>query len=171
MDKNRPLSLCGFEKRAQRSMLRPSNFMKFSKFQRVIGKINLRAAGALLIFLLIWIAVPAAMLAEHSTEDFCSMECCMAEGHCCCAAAKPFVEGKDYSDIAKFNSPEIGSACPCPVTPPSNSKITPNQIARTLSRVLAVDEQPLPIHRAQDSFYRAPQLTPNSSRAPPIFPI
>ncbi|MDX2044362.1 MAG: hypothetical protein SF097_24345 [Acidobacteriota bacterium] len=141
--------------------------MNFPNFQRALKKINLRAAGALLIFLLSWIAVPASMLVEHSAEEFCSMECCVADGHCCCAASKPFVEGKDYSDIPKLALPELTSQCPCPATPPSSSKIARGQIAQTHSRHLAVAEHSLPIYYREVTFYRSPQLSPNSSRAPP----
>ncbi len=147
--------------------------MQFLKFQRATSSlqrktINLRAASALLIFLLSWIAVPAPMLAEHSAEEFCSMECCVADGHCCCAASKPFVEGKDYSDVPKLALPELASQCPCPVTPPSNSKIAHSQITQTHWRYLAVTEHPLPIYHREDTFYRSPQLSLHSSRAPPV---
>jgi hypothetical protein len=146
--------------------------MQFQKFQRAFSSfqwktINWRAAGALLIFLLSWTAVPASMLAQHEAEEFCSMECCVADGHCCCAVAKPFVEGKDYSDIPKISLPELASQCPCPVTPPSSSKLAHSQVAQTHSRFLAVSQQPLPTHQGKKNFYRSPQLTPNSSRAPP----
>lgn len=146
--------------------------MKPSKFQRAISgfqwkKINLRAVGALLIFLLSWIAVPATMLAEHSAEEFCSMECCVADGHCCCAAAKPFVEGKDYSDIPKLALPELVSQCPCPVTPPSSSKLVHSQIAPKQFRNLVVKEPPLPVQYVEQALYNSPHISPNSSRAPP----
>jgi hypothetical protein len=147
--------------------------MQFLKFQRAISgfqwkRINLRAAGALLIFLLSWMAVPAAMLAHQDSEEFCSMECCVADGHCCCAAAKPFVEGKDYSDVPKFASPELASQCPCPVTPPSSSKLAHGQIAPNQSRNLAVVESSLQIQCVEQTLYNSPQLSPNSSRAPPV---
>lgn len=121
----------------------------------------------LLIFLLSWTAAPASLLVRHEAEEFCSMECCVADGHCCCAASKPFVEGKDYSDVPKLELPELASQCPCPVTPPSSVKIAHGQLAQTHSRFLVIDEQPVPIYHGEDMFYRSPQLTPNSSRAPP----
>lgn len=148
--------------------------MKFPNFQLVISSfqrqrktINWRAAGALLIFLLSWTTAPAALLAQHEAEEFCSMECCVADGHCCCAASKPFVEGKDYSDIPKLALPELASKCPCPATPSSSSKLAYSRVAQTHSRFLAVSKQPPPIYQSEKNFYRSPQLRPNSSRAPP----
>lgn len=131
--------------------------------------LRLRAAAALLALALGCFSAPISLAADE--PDVCSMECCVAEGHCCCAAAKPFVEGKDYGDVAKFNLPEFRSSCPCPATPLSSYKIAHSQIARTHSCNLAEDEQTLPTQRGRDNFYRSPQLTPNSSRAPPVFPL
>ncbi|MEP7337930.1 MAG: hypothetical protein ABI977_09310, partial [Acidobacteriota bacterium] len=105
--------------------------MTFPKFQRAIDrirwrKINLRAASALLIFLLGWSALPAVMLAQE--PDTCWMECCVAEGHCCCATAKPFVEGHDYTGVYKISQPEAAPSCQNPATLPSGIKIFPRPV-------------------------------------------
>ncbi|MBP6820429.1 MAG: hypothetical protein KA368_02745 [Acidobacteria bacterium] len=141
--------------------------MNFSKFQKVISKINLRAAGALLIFLLSWAAAPVALLVQQ--PDTCSMECCVAEGHCCCAAPKLWVEGQDHSNVGEIEQNRIDSSCPCPVTPPSNSKIVSRQIAANLLYLLAPDESEANVSRREDSFYSSVRFSPDSSRAPPVF--
>jgi hypothetical protein len=52
---------------------------------------RLRVTAAVFALLLGWLA-PVLPLAA-SEPDVCAMECCVAEGHCCCAARKPFVKG------------------------------------------------------------------------------
>jgi hypothetical protein len=41
--------------------------------------------------LLSWFSPVLSSAADE--PDVCSMECCVAEGHCCCASRKPFVKG------------------------------------------------------------------------------
>jgi hypothetical protein len=53
---------------------------------------GIRAAVGAMLLLFSALAMPVS-LASSETE-FCSMECCVAEGHCCCAARKPWVEGQ-----------------------------------------------------------------------------
>jgi len=150
-------------------MLRPSN-MNFPKFQPVIDrrqwkKINLRAAGALLLFLLTWLSVPAAMLAQQ--PDVCSMECCVAEGHCCCASQRLWVEGQDHSRIREIGSIEIESSCPCLATPSANAKVFSRQIPQTIWHELAANQPPPLIGHQQRSGYSSLHFSPRSPRAPP----
>jgi hypothetical protein len=141
--------------------------MNFSKLQRVISKINLRAAGALLVFLLSWVSAPVAMLAQQ--PDTCSMECCIAEGHCCCAAPKLWVEGQDHSNVGEIEQNQIDSSCPCPITLTSTAKILSRHIAANPSLVLAPDEAAADVSRRKNSFYRSIPFSKDSSRAPPAF--
>jgi hypothetical protein len=49
-----------------------------------------------LALLIGWLG-PALPLAEGESE-VCAMECCVAEGHCCCCARKPYrILGIDIS--------------------------------------------------------------------------
>lgn len=147
--------------------------MKFAKLQRVfrqnayrqLQKINLRAASALLIFLLGWSALPVALLAQE--PDVCSMECCVAEGHCCCASQKLWVEGQDHSGIREIGSTEIESSCPCPATPPANAKVFSRQIPQTLWHETAANQPPPLIGHQHSSGYSSLHFSPKSTRAPP----
>ncbi len=141
--------------------------MSFTKFQRVLRQINLKAAGTLLIFLLSWAAAPAALLAQQ--PDVCSMECCVAEGHCCCAAPKLWVEGQDHGGIREIGTTEIESSCPCPVTPPSGVKDLSRQTVRTVSHDPIDESVSQPVQRNHPSHYDSLRFTPKSPRAPPSF--
>jgi hypothetical protein len=70
------------------------------------------AAFGCLLLLLSAVATPLALAA--SEPEFCSMECCVADGHCCCAARKPFVEGQvpgaDGQPV--FSENALTKACP-----------------------------------------------------------
>lgn len=154
-------------------MLRPIK-MTFQKFQRAIDrirwrKINLRAASALLIFLLGWSALPATMLAQ--VPDTCSMECCIAEGHCCCATVKPFVEGQDYGDVQKIGQLEAAPSCQNLATLPSGAKVFPRLTTPVVTHLPAPDDHAQLSHRRGESFYLSPQFSPDSSRAPPALLI
>jgi len=152
-----------------------ARYMNFPKFQRVTdrlrwrqwAKVNLRAAGALLIFLFAWSALPVAMLAQES--DVCSMECCVAEGHCCCATHKPFVEGHDYSGVREIGSAENDSPCQRSATPPSGVKILSRQLAPATAHLPAPEKSAQSILRRDEDFYRSLRFSPDSSRAPPAF--
>ncbi|MBS1790698.1 MAG: hypothetical protein JST85_23475 [Acidobacteria bacterium] len=147
-------------------MLRPTT-MHFLKFQRALRKINLKAAGTLLIFLMSWISVPAALVAQQS--DVCSMECCVAEGHCCCAAPKLWVEGQNHGGIREIGSPEIHASCPCPAMPASGVKTFSRQTMRVLAQEFADETASSPIQWTRPSRYRSLRFTPKSPRAPPSF--
>lgn len=167
MDKNCSLSPNDFENRAQPQYAAPIKSMSFTKFQRVLSKINLKAAGMLLVFMLSWVAAPASLLAQQ--PDVCSMECCVAEGHCCCAAPKLWVEGQDHGGIREIGTTEIESSCPCPVTPPSGVKKLSRQTARTVSHDLTGDGTNQPVLHKHPSVYDSLRFTPKSPRAPPSF--
>jgi hypothetical protein len=122
-----------------------------------------------LIFLLGWSALPAAMWAQE--PDTCSMECCVAEGHCCCATAKPFVEGHDYTGVYKIGQPEAAPSCQNLATLPSGIKILPRSVTPSVAHLLAPDEPAQLICHRGESFYCSPQFSPDSSRAPPALLI
>ncbi|MGH9753939.1 MAG: hypothetical protein ACREA2_14265 [Blastocatellia bacterium] len=73
---------------------------------------RLRAATAALALLLGWLGPVLPLAASES--DVCMMECCVAEGHCCCAARKPFVKGQvpgaDGEPV--ISERELTASCP-----------------------------------------------------------
>src|SRR5215468_2380716 len=53
--------------------------------------LRLRGAISALALAMGWLSVPFSLASRE--PDVCEMECCVSEGHCCCAARKPFVKG------------------------------------------------------------------------------
>ncbi|MDQ3009154.1 MAG: hypothetical protein M3X11_00400 [Acidobacteriota bacterium] len=145
--------------------------MTFRNFHpaNIMRAINWRAAIALLLLLLGWVATPVSLLAQE--RDTCAMECCMAEGHCCCATAKPFVEGQDYSGVHEIGQPEIGSSCPGLATLPSDAKALSRQATPAAAHLPASEEPVRIIRRSEESFYSSLRFSPDSSRAPPLLLI
>jgi hypothetical protein len=74
--------------------------------------IRLRAALVALALLIGWLG-PALPLAEGESE-VCMMECCVAEGHCCCGAHKPFVKGHvpGVDGRPVISAVELTASCP-----------------------------------------------------------
>jgi hypothetical protein len=81
---------------------------------------RLRAAAAMFVLLLGWLSPVTPLTANE--PDFCAMECCVAEGHCCCAARKPFVKGQipgaDGHPVISEN--ELKASCPLQCARPSS---------------------------------------------------
>jgi hypothetical protein len=82
---------------------------------------RLHATAAMFALLLGWLAPVLPLTANE--PDFCSMECCVAEGHCCCAARKPFVKGQvpgaDGQHV--ISEKELTASCPLHCAQPSSS--------------------------------------------------
>jgi hypothetical protein len=72
----------------------------------------LRAVLLALALLVGWLG-PALPLAEGESE-VCMMECCVAEGHCCCGARKPFVKGQVPGADGRpvISDVELTASCP-----------------------------------------------------------
>jgi hypothetical protein len=81
-------------------------------------RFRLRAAIVLLTLALGWLSTPLALSAWE--PDVCEMECCIAEGHCCCATRRPYVKGKEPKpgEVAFNFETELTGPCPaaCPVS-------------------------------------------------------
>ncbi len=75
-------------------------------------KVRLRAAMAVLLLALGWLAVPASMVVRE--PDVCGMECCIEEGFCCCVTRRAYVEGQETEpDEIAFNiQTELRAPCP-----------------------------------------------------------
>jgi hypothetical protein len=73
---------------------------------------RLRATAAMFALLLGWLSPVLPLTANE--PDFCSMECCVAEGHCCCAARKHFVKGHVPGADGRpaISEKELTASCP-----------------------------------------------------------
>src|SRR5215510_14256410 len=72
---------------------------------------------------------PAISLAA-SEPEFCEMACCVAEGHCCCAARKPWVKGWRPDGLHIIEPVEIKSQSCYSCPPPSSSNFISHDSAR-----------------------------------------
>ncbi|HEU0180099.1 MAG TPA: hypothetical protein VFV58_38170 [Blastocatellia bacterium] len=120
--------------------------------------------------LLITSLSPALSLSAREPE-FCEMACCVAKGHCCCAARKPWVKGQKSGDHHVIEPVEMAAQSGCPCTPPSSS----NFISREITRPAAHD---FDFARRQDFASGCPLrlhhsiwFTPTPPRAPPVLLI
>jgi hypothetical protein len=104
--------------------------MKANAFKQPATWRAIMAALALLVTSL----SPAISLAA-SEPEFCEMACCMAEGHCCCAARKPWVKGRRPDGQPIIEQVQIRSQTCYSCAPPSPS----NFISRETSRPAAHD--------------------------------
>jgi hypothetical protein len=125
-----------------------------------------RAAFAALVLLFSSLS-PSLSLVAATEQDVCAMECCVAEGHCCCAMRKPWVKGQKPDGRPVVERVEIRSQSCCFSTPPSSSNFIPREMARPAAhnfdlarhQVIAYHNPP----RAHHSIWR----TPTPPRAPP----
>jgi hypothetical protein len=128
-----------------------------------------RAIFAALALLIAALSPALSLLA--SEPDVCEMACCMAEGHCCCAARKPWVKGRKRGGHPIIEPVEIRSQSCYTCAPPSSS----NFISREMARPAAPD---FDLARSQAFAYRPPSrgrhsiwFTPTPPRAPPALLI
>jgi hypothetical protein len=70
-----------------------------------------RALCAALALLFGAIAAPIA-LAGNSSDEVCTMTCCVEQGHCCCKPSHAFVEGQTPDGKPRIARTEIAVPCP-----------------------------------------------------------
>ena len=128
---------------------------------------RLRALCAALGLLLGALAAPVAL--ASNAADVCAMDCCVAEGHCCCNPRRAHVEGETTSDKPSLTEAEVSTACPEGCTLPSASA---NLIARAALRATAYH-----IHFIKAAVvgctailprHSAVQVAASTPRAPPV---
>jgi hypothetical protein len=130
--------------------------------------LRLRAAIALLALALGWIAVPLSLAA--SEPDVCEMECCIAEGHCCCAARRPYVKGHEPKPGDVSITVETGLTKTCPAGCAASSFSAKTKLLRTvqaqapLVMVASISPEPYGNPFLLDHQFAAQPSTP---RAPP----
>src|SRR5215475_2790501 len=102
--------------------------MKANPFKQLATWRAIMAALALLVT-----SLSPALSLSASEPEFCEMACCIAHGHCCCAARKPWVKGQKPDDRPVIEQVEIQSPSCCPGAPPSSSNFITREIARPAS--------------------------------------
>jgi len=81
---------------------------------------RLRVAAVVFALLLGWLSPALRLMA--SEPDVCGMECCVAEGHCCCAARKHFVKGHVPGADGRpaISEKELTASCPLRCAQPAS---------------------------------------------------
>jgi|SRR5262245_6432948 len=74
--------------------------------------VRLHVAAAALILFLGWVSVPLSLASMEPLV--CEMECCIAEGHCCCAVRRPYVKGHEPKPgvVSLTNQTTLTNSCP-----------------------------------------------------------
>jgi hypothetical protein len=131
--------------------------------------VTLRAIFAALA--LLFTSLSPALSLSASEPEFCEMACCVEEGHCCCAARKPWVKGQQPDNHPIIGPVEIRSQSCYSCAPPSSSNFISREVVRPAAHAFDLSllqafgyHNPL---RAHHSIW----FTPTPPRAPPVLLI
>ena len=133
--------------------------------QRLIRAIRATAGAMLLLFN--GLAAPVSLASSES--EFCSMECCVAEGHCCCAARKPWVAGQKTNGVPTVAQIQISSKCPYSYASSSKPNHSLRMIARPVARDQAFANKIPASYGASTPIHNSACFALDSPRAPPMF--
>jgi len=130
---------------------------------------RLRAAAVMLALALGWISTPLSLAVWQ--PDVCEMECCIAEGHCCCATRHAYVKGHEPKpgEVTLNNVTTLGAPCPASCT--GSTVTAKNHLPRVAhSALLYVTPGAATLPHSWDQIlparFSAAQLS--SPRAPPL---
>ena len=128
--------------------------------------LKLRAAGALLAFLVGWVSAPLALISAE--VDVCAMPCCVREGHCCCSARHTRVARKPQAGRDAFDNPSIIESCPLECTSSFSATLIIRDLVSTPSPSFVVSGFGLNHSRLSLSLRNLLATVPSSPRAPPF---
>src|SRR5215475_2592887 len=130
--------------------------------------LRLRGMAAALALALGWISVPLSLATWE--PDVCEMECCVAEGHCCCATRRAYVKGHEPKPGDVSLTIETTFTNPCPASCAASGISSQNNLLRA-AHAYAPHVKPYNIlpARYRERFSLDHQFTaqPSSPRAPP----
>jgi hypothetical protein len=125
--------------------------------------------AAVVAMLLLSNGLSAQMSLASSESEFCSMECCVAEGHCCCATRKPWVAGQKTGGVPTVAQNQISSKCPYSCAPSSKPSHSSRMIARPVAHDLVIAKKIPASYGAPTPLHNSARFALNSPRAPPPF--
>jgi hypothetical protein len=131
-------------------------------------RFRLRVAAAALALALGWISTPLSLASWES--DVCEMECCIAEGHCCCATQRAYVKGREPKPGDVSISLETPLTNPCPAGCPASGISAQNKLPRSAhTNALVTTLGYISVKLYRDRFLLDHQFVaqPSSPRAPP----
>ena len=136
--------------------------MKAKAFKQPATWRAIFAALALLIT-----SLSPALSLSASEPEFCEMACCIADGHCCCAARKPWVKGQKPDDRPIIEPVEIKSQSCYFCTPPSSSNLIPREMTRPSAHDFDLARRYIFTHHNPTRAHHSIWFTPTPPRAPP----
>jgi hypothetical protein len=128
---------------------------------------SIRAAAGAMLLLFNGLAAPVSLASIE--PEFCSMECCVAEGHCCCAARKPWVVGQKTGGVPTLAPSQISSKCPYSCASSSKPNHSSRMIARPVARDHAFAKKIPASYGASTPIHTSAWFALDSPRAPPTF--
>jgi hypothetical protein len=129
---------------------------------------RLRVAVVTLALALGWLSVPLSLITWE--PDVCEMECCIAEGHCCCATRHAYVKGHEPKPDDVSLNIETTLTVPCPAGCAASTISAQNCLSRAApAPAPLVAPTSIPLQRCRDRFLLDHQFAaqPSSPRAPP----
>ena len=140
--------------------------MKANAFKKPATWRAIMAALALLVTSL----SPAISLAA-SEPEFCEMACCVAEGHCCCAARKPWVKGRRPDGQPIIEQVQIRSQSCYSCAPPSSSNFISRETLRPAAHDFDLAQRQVFAYHNPLRAHHSIWFTPTPPRAPPALLI
>jgi hypothetical protein len=131
-------------------------------------RFRLYVAMATLTLALGWVSVPLSLAAWE--PDVCEMECCIAEGHCCCATRHAYVKGREPKPGEFAFNTGAGLAIPCPASCAASRISSQNHLPRatqTPAPLVTFASIALPPRWNRVPLNRQFAAQPSSPRAPP----
>jgi hypothetical protein len=131
-------------------------------------RFRLRVAAAALALALGWISTPLSLASWES--DVCEMECCIAEGHCCCATRRAYVKGQEPKPGDVSISLETTLTNPCPAGCLASGFTAQNKLPRSAhahAPITTPGNISVKLYRDRFLLDRQFVARPSSPRAPP----
>jgi len=130
--------------------------------------LRLRGMTAALALALGWLSVPLSLASWE--PDVCEMECCIAEGHCCCATRRAYVKGHEPKPGDVSITIETTLTNPCPAGCAASGISSQNNLLRAAhTHAPLVKPYTILPERYRERISPDHQFTaqPSSPRAPP----
>lgn len=135
---------------------------------KLTTRLRLHVGIATLALALGWISVPLSLATWEA--DVCEMECCIAEGYCCCEKRHAYVKGHEpkLGDVAL--KAETSLTAPCPAGCAASRASSQNNLPCATHAIAPVKSASISLPRFWDRFPLNRQFAaqPSSPRAPPL---
>lgn len=130
--------------------------------------LRLRAAVAVLALAASWISTPLSLATIE--PDVCEMECCIAEGHCCCTVRRPYVKGNEPKPGDISITVETALTDPCTAGCVASGISAKNKLLRAAQAqapLVTLASIPLELYQSPSLLDHQFIAQPSSPRAPP----